>query len=38
MIFGEDSIELMPLYFELADGNLKMKKWQRAEGFLIGAH
>ena len=38
MIFGEDSIELMPLYFELADGNLKMKKRERAEGFLIGAH
>ena len=38
MIFGEESIELMPLYFELADGNLKMKKFQRAEGFLIGAN
>ncbi|CAG9318092.1 ZMYND12 [Blepharisma stoltei] len=35
-IFGEDSIELMPLYFELADGNLKIGRKKRAEGFLIG--
>ena len=28
----------MPLYFELADSNLKLGRWKRAEGFLIGAH
>jgi tetratricopeptide (TPR) repeat protein len=37
-VFGENSIELMPIFFVLADGNLELGKRKRAEAFLVGAH
>jgi len=37
MIFGEYSMELMPLLFELADANLKVGKKKKAQGNLIAA-
>ena len=37
MIFGEYSMELMSLLFELADANLKVGKKKKAQGNLIAA-
>ena len=36
-VFGENSIELMPIYFLLADANLKLGRQKKAEEFLVSA-